>query len=303
MIITVVGPTATGKSDLGLALAEKFDGEVINGDAMQFYRGMDIGTAKLPLDQRRGISHHLLDVLDPTEEASVATYQEQARNQILELHSRGKTAVLVGGSGLYVRAVIDLLEFPGTDPALRTELEQRAATEGLASLFAELQLRDPKSAAVIDPLNERRVVRALEVVLLTGQSFTATMPQYKYWRPAVQIGLDCDRDELRARMTQRVTGMWEQGLVSEVEQLQTHGFGRTAARAVGYAETLRHLAGELTAEQCQEQIATNTHKLARRQRTWFRRDPRVQWLDALDSGLTQSAIQAVSEYQAAAGVK
>jgi tRNA dimethylallyltransferase len=244
LVIAVVGPTATGKSDLGLALAEQLGGEIVNTDAMQLYRGMDIGTAKLTPADRRGIPHHQLDVLDVDEDASVADYQRGARADLAAIDARGARAVAVGGSGLYVRALLDRMDFPGTDPDVRARLEERVEAEGSRALHAELERVDPVAAAGIGPRNARRIVRALEVVRLTGRPYSASLPQHVYEVPALQIGLDCDRAVLDARIEARVEHMWEAGLVDEVRALAAHGIGRTASRAVGYAEVLALLRGD-----------------------------------------------------------
>ncbi|MFI2752683.1 tRNA (adenosine(37)-N6)-dimethylallyltransferase MiaA [Cellulomonas sp. P22] len=294
LVVAVVGPTATGKSDLGLALAERLGGEVVNTDAMQLYRGMDIGTAKLDPAERRGIPHHQLDVLDPTEDASVADYQAAARADLGRIDARGARAIAVGGSGLYVRALLDRMEFPGTDPQVRARLEERVETEGSRALHAELERLDPRAAAGIGPRNARRVVRALEVIELTGRPYSATLPQHVYEVPAVQIGLDCDREVLDARVEARVARMWDAGLVAEVEALAQRGFGRTAARAVGYAETLAMLRGELDEAQARAAVEAGTRRLARKQMGWFGRDPRVHWLDARAPDLVDRALDLVA---------
>jgi len=297
LVVAVVGPTATGKSDLGLALARALGqdmvGEVVNADAMQLYRGMDIGTAKLRPEERAGVPHHLLDVLDPHEDASVADYQVLARGALDAIVGRGARAVAVGGSGLYVRALLDAMEFPGTDAAVRAELEARVEAEGARALHAELERVDPTAAAGIGPRNARRIVRALEVIALTGRPYSASLPQHVYEVPAVQIGLDCDRSTLDARIARRVERMWEQGLVDEVERLVAAGLGRTASRAVGYAEVVAMLAGELSPQAAQEAIAAGTRRLARKQMGWFGRDPRVHWLDAQDPDLVDRALDLV----------
>jgi len=294
LVIAVVGPTATGKSDLGLALAERLGGEVVNADAMQLYRGMDIGTAKLPPDARRGIRHHQLDVLDVGQDASVADYQRAARADLVAIDARGARAVAVGGSGLYVRALLDHMDFPGTDPDARARLEDRVEVEGARALHAELERLDPVAAAGIGPRNARRIVRALEVIGLTGRPYSASLPQHVYEVPALQLGLDCDRGVLDARIEARVEHMWEAGLVEEVRALAAHGIGRTASRAVGYAEVLALLRGELGAAEARAAIAAGTRRLARKQMGWFGRDPRVHWLDARDPALVDRALELVS---------
>ncbi|HEU5157598.1 MAG TPA: tRNA (adenosine(37)-N6)-dimethylallyltransferase MiaA [Streptosporangiaceae bacterium] len=279
-VIAVVGPTAAGKSDLAVELARRLDGEIVNADSMQLYRGMDIGTAKLTPAERRGVPHHLLDVWEVTEPANVADYQRLARAAIDEVWSRGRVPVLVGGSGLYVRAVLDDMEFPGTDAAVRARLEAELATAGPGALHARLRERDPVAAAAILPTNGRRVVRALEVIELSGRPFTATLPEHRYVYDAVQIGLAVPRPELDERITVRVERMWAAGFVDEVRALEARGLreGRTAARALGYAQVLRALLGEWTQEEAKEHTVRATRRFARRQEAWFRRDPRVRWL-------------------------
>ena len=288
-VIAVVGPTGSGKSDLAVNLALQLDGEVINADAMQFYRGMDIGTAKITLAERRGVPHHLLDILDVTQEASVSQFQEQARAAITDIHARGKRAILAGGSGLYVRAALDVLEFPGTDPALRQQLEEELAAQGSAALQARLQDVDPVSAGRL--LDDRRIIRALEVHHLTGRPFSSFMPQREYFQPAVQIGLTVDRDQLRERLALRVHRMVDNGLLAEVERLEAQGLrqGKTAPRALGYAQFLRVLDGAATVAEAADETIVATRQFARRQLTWFRADPRINWLDWQDPGLTARA--------------
>lgn len=300
VVVAVVGPTATGKSDLGLALAERLGGEVVNADALQLYRGLDIGTAKLAVAERRGVPHHLLDVLDPDEDATVAAYQEAARAALADIESRGARAVAVGGSGLYVRALLDHMEFPGTDPQVRAELEARVEAEGSRALHAELARLDPVAADGIGPRNARRVVRALEVIALTGRPYSANLPSHEYEVPAVQIGLDCDRAVLDARVQARVDRMWAAGLVDEVRGLLARpgGIGRTASRAVGYAEVLAALRGEITLDEARAQVVAGTRRLARKQMGWFGRDPRVHWLDARDPDLVDRALDLVAEADA-----
>jgi tRNA dimethylallyltransferase len=279
-VVVVVGPTASGKSDLGVALAQSLGGEVVNTDSMQLYRGMDIGTAKLAADERGGIAHHLLDVWDVRETASVAEYQRLARAVVDDLRGRGVPPVLVGGSGLYVRAVLDDLDFPGTDEAVRARLEAELAEVGSGALHRRLAEVDPAAAAAILPSNGRRIVRALEVVEITGERFTATLPEPREVYPSVQIGLDVPRPELDARIDLRVERMWEQGLVEEVRRLADDGLreGRTASRALGYAQVLRYVDGEWTQEQALAETQRATRRFARRQDTWFRRDPRITWI-------------------------
>ncbi|ANC30572.1 tRNA (adenosine(37)-N6)-dimethylallyltransferase MiaA [Isoptericola dokdonensis] len=304
MIVAVVGPTATGKSDLALDLAEALGApagaEVVNADAYQLYRGMDVGTAKVPPAERRGVVHHQLDVLDPPEEASVARYQAAARADVDAIAARGARAVVVGGSGLYVRALLDHLDFPGTDPEVRARLEERAEAEGRRALHAELARLDPAAAEAIGPQNTRRIVRALEVIEVTGAPYTANLPRQEYVRPAVQIGLDCGRATLDTRVEGRVARMWDAGLVDEVRALASPaqggtggGLGVTAARAVGYAEVLRWFAGECTESEARQAVVANTRRLARKQMGWFGRDPRVHWLDAGADDLAEQALAVV----------
>ncbi|MGW0547958.1 tRNA (adenosine(37)-N6)-dimethylallyltransferase MiaA [Streptomyces altiplanensis] len=279
-VIAVVGPTAAGKSDLGVALAQHFGGEVVNADSMQLYRGMDIGTAKLTPGERGGIPHHLLDIWDVTEAASVAEYQRLARAEIDRLLADGRTPVLVGGSGLYVRGAVDALEFPGTDPAVRTRLEEELELRGPGALHARLAAADPDAGRAILPSNGRRIVRALEVIEITGKPFTANLPGPDSVYDTVQIGVDVGRPELDERIAARVDRMWEAGLVDEVRTLEAQGLreGRTAARALGYQQVLAALAGECTEEEARAETVRATKRFARRQDSWFRRDPRVHWL-------------------------
>ena len=295
-VVAVVGPTASGKSALAVEVALALDGEVVNADAFQLYRGMDVGTAKPTGAERRTVPHHLLDVLDVTREATVAGYQRAAAAVLDDVAARGRPAVLVGGSGLYVRAVLDGLEIPPTDPAVRARLEAELATVGSPALHARLAESDPAAAAAILPTNGRRVVRALEVGTLTGRPFRATLPAGAYARPAVQVGLDVPRDVLDERIAARVDRMWRDGLVEEVRRLDAEGLsrGRTAARALGYAQVLRLLAGELTDDEARAQTVAVTRRYARRQESWFRRDPRVAWLPHDDPDLVARVVDLAS---------
>ncbi|WP_327370237.1 tRNA (adenosine(37)-N6)-dimethylallyltransferase MiaA [Streptomyces sp. NBC_01217] len=280
-VITVVGPTAAGKSDLGVFLAQQLDGEVVNADSMQLYRGMDIGTAKLTLSERGNVPHHLLDIWDVTETASVAEYQRLARAEIDRLLAAGRTPVLVGGSGLYVKGVIDALEFPGTDPGVRARLEEELVERGSGALHARLAAADPEAGRAILPSNGRRIVRALEVIEITGKPFTANLPGDDAVYDTVQIGVDVARPELDERIALRVDRMWAAGLVDEVRALEAHGLreGRTAARALGYQQVLAALARQCTEEEARAETVRATKRFARRQDSWFRRDPRVHWLN------------------------
>jgi len=299
-IVAVVGPTATGKSDLALDLAERLGGEVVNADAMQFYRGMDIGTAKLPPAERRGVRHHQLDVLDVTEEASVAGYQVAARANIAAIRGRGHRPLLVGGSGLYVRAALDRLEIPPTDAEVRTRLEAESEVVGGDALHARLRGLDPRSAASILPGNLRRVIRALEVIELTGRPFSATMPKREFVSPAVVLGLRLDRDVLVERIDRRVERMWEDGLRTETEALLGVGLrhGVTASRAIGYSQAIAVVDGDLDETAARRDTAQATRRYARRQESWFRPDPRIVWLDAASPDLLDRALTAVREADA-----
>jgi tRNA dimethylallyltransferase len=291
-VIAIVGPTAAGKSALSVELAREIGGEVVNADSMQLYRGMDIGTAKLTPAERRGVKHHLLDVWDVREPASVAEYQRIARETIGAVTARGAAAVVVGGSGLYVRAALDNLSFPATDPRVRERLEAELAERGPSVLHERLSRLDAAAAAAILPGNGRRIVRALEVIELSGRPFTATLPAYESVYPCVQVGLEVPRDELDTRITSRVTGMWAAGFVDEVRRLEAAGLreGRTASRALGYAQVLKFLAGDWSQDHAREETILATRRFARRQLSWFRRDPRVHWLDARDPGLLRKAL-------------
>jgi tRNA dimethylallyltransferase len=290
-LVAVVGPTATGKSALGIALAQRLGGEVVNADSMQLYRGMDVGTAKLSPGERGGVPHHLLDIWDVTQTASVADYQASTRSCIDELLSRGVTPVLVGGSGLYIRAVIDPISFPGTDPALRASLEGELADVGPQALHARLAALDPPAAAALSPMNGRKIVRALEVIGLTGGPFTAALPSYDdAVYDAVQIGLDLDTAALDERVERRVDVMYDAGLEAEVRRLDAAGLreGVTASRALGYAQLLAVIDGLLDLADARTDTARATRRFVRRQRSWFRRDPRITWLDASDDPLEKA---------------
>ena len=285
-----MGATGTGKSGLSLDLAELIaerggSAEIVNADAMQLYRGMDIGTAKLPLSERRGVPHHLLDVLEVTDEATVARYQTDARAAIDDIHARGATPILVGGSGLYVSSVIFDFQFPGTDATVRRALEERLEREGPGMLHRALRERDPASAAAIGPANGRRLVRALEVIEVTGRPHSSSLPATPvYWRPTVLLGVTTPRERLVRRLEERVAAMWRDGLVDEVSGLLPRGLehGVTASRAIGYAQAIRQLRGELSEGEAVELTAALTRKYARRQVSWFRRYEHATWLEGDD---------------------
>lgn len=295
LVVAVVGPTASGKSELALRLAETFGGEVVSSDAMQLYRGMDIGTAKLPVAERRGIPHHQIDVLDVTEEATIARYQSEARESIAQVRSRGAHPVVAGGSGLYVRAALDHLEIPPTDAGVRARLEAEAEERGGEALYAVLAQRDPLAARAIEPRNTRRVIRALEVIEVTGRPFSASMPERRHIVPTVMVGLLPPRPLLYERIDARVRQMWADGLLDEVKGLVPQGIrhGRTASRALGYAQALAELDGVMSTEQAQDETAQLTRRYARRQVSWFRPDPRITWFDPVDDGALDDALSHV----------
>ena len=281
-LVVIAGATATGKSALSIALAESIDAEIINADSMQVYRGMDIGTAKITVDERQGIRHHMLDVLEVNQDSTVAWYQSDARAAIDEIHSRGKNVVMVGGTGLYIKAVIDELNFPDTDPMVRHTLNKEAEELGIDAMFERLERLDPAAALAIDRANLRRIIRALEVIEITGKPFTANLPRQESVRypHARQFGLVMDRDDLSERIDVRVNSMFEQGLVSEVEKLISEGLlqGRTAQRALGYSQVISYLHNELSLDAAIEETKRATRQYARRQETWFSRDSRIKWI-------------------------
>ena len=281
-VIVICGATATGKSDIALDIAERIGAEIINADSMQLYRGMDIGTAKLKVTERRNIAHHMLDVLDVTEDSTVAWYQERARTAIAEIHDRGLHALIVGGTGLYIKAILDDLNFPDTDPQVRANLEKLGEEFGANYLFVRLQELDPAAALAIDRANIRRIIRALEVIEITGKPFTANLPREDSSRfpDALQFGLVMDREHLRERIDLRVDRMWEEGFVAEVDELITQGIrrGSTAQRALGYAQILAMRAGTLSEDEAKEETKRASRQYARRQETWFSRDQRIQWV-------------------------
>lgn len=295
--IAVIGPTGTGKSQLALELAERLGGEIINADAMQQYRGMDIGTAKVPVSQRLGVPHHQLDVLDVSDTATVARYQQAAVADVEAIAARGSVPVIVGGSMLYVQSLLDDWAFPATDPAVRARWEDRLAEIGVTALHAELARRDPAAASTILPTDGRRVVRALEVVELTGQPFAASAPPIgrpPRWDTAI-IGLDCATDLLDQRLALRTDTMFDTGLVAEVRDLLTRGLrdGVTASRALGYAQVLDAIdavGGAADVGRARELTFVGTRRYVRRQRSWFRRDHRIRWLDGAADGLADAAV-------------
>ena len=290
-VVAVVGPTATGKTALAVALAHRLGGEVVNADSMQLYRGMDIGTAKPDLAEREGVPHHLLDLWHVREAASVAEYRDRARAEIDRLRAAGVVPLLVGGSGLYLRAVLDELEFPGTDAAVRARLEEELADVGAAALHERLAGLDPAAAVAVLPSNGRRIVRSLEVIELTGGPFRAQLPEPSPHYPAVVIGLDRDPAELDARVAARVERMWAAGFVDEVAALAADGLreGPTASRALGYAQVLAQLDGELSPEEARERTVASTRRFVRRQRSWFRRDATISWFEAARPDLADAA--------------
>ncbi|WP_227980968.1 tRNA (adenosine(37)-N6)-dimethylallyltransferase MiaA [Nocardia spumae] len=294
--IAVIGPTATGKSDLALELAVRLGGEIVNIDAMQLYRGMDIGTAKLPPELRRGIAHHQLDVLEVTETATVAAYQAAACADVEDIRARGRVPVIVGGSMMYVQALLDDWEFPATDTGVRAKWEAVLESEGVAAVHAALREADPVAARTILPTDGRRIVRALEVVELTGRPFAASQPQRgtPRWGTTI-IGVDRETAELDARIELRTATMFDQGLVAEVHDLIGRGLraGLTARRAIGYAQVLDHLDGEYDLEHARERTLIGTRRYVRRQRSWFRRDPRVRWVDGADPRLVDTVLDRV----------
>ena len=281
-LVVIAGATATGKSALSIALAESIDAEIINADSMQVYRGMDIGTAKITVDERQGIRHHMLDVLDVHQDSTVAWFQSDARVAIDEIHSRGKNVVMVGGTGLYIKAVIDELNFPDTDPMVRHTLNKEAEELGIDAMFERLERLDPAAALAIDRANLRRIIRALEVIEITGKPFTANLPRQESIRypRAQQFGLVMDREDLSERIDVRVNSMFEQGLVAEVENLIGAGLlqGRTAQRALGYSQVISYLNNELSLDAAIEETKRATRQYARRQETWFSRDSRIKWI-------------------------
>lgn len=303
-LIAVVGPTGAGKSDLGLAIVEQIiaaggKAEIVNSDSMQFYRGMDIGTAKLPSQERRGIKHHLIDWLDITDESSAADYQEVARPLISDLQAKGITPVLVGGSMLYIAAVLNNFEFPARDAELRLQLEADLEEHGPHEMHRRLKALDPIAASRIIPENGRRSVRAIEIVTLTGESFSAALPdEPEDWQPVLEIGVNGPREDLVQRLEKRVHKMWQLGLVEEARSLIPLGIrdGKTSSRAIGYSQALAQIDGLFTESESIADTVRLTQKYARRQMSWFRRDKRIEWLDYQDDQLNSKAAHLVSEW-------
>ncbi|WEV46147.1 tRNA (adenosine(37)-N6)-dimethylallyltransferase MiaA [Bifidobacterium sp. ESL0690] len=296
-VVSIIGPTASGKTGLGIALARRLGErgqrtEIINADAYQMYRTMDIGTAKASAEEQAAVPHHLLDIIDPSETMTVARFQKLARQEISDLQGREVRPILVGGSGLYARAAIDDISFPGTDPKVRSRLEQRADTEGAGALYDELKSKDPEAAERMDPHNARRTIRALEVIEITGRPYSASLPRYRYVIPSVQIGLDLPREELDRRIDIRTEQMREQGFVDEVRRIRPE-LGVTASRALGYAQIEAYLDGNMSEDEAFADIAQKTKRLARKQMGWFGRDPRIHWLNALDDDLVDKAFDVV----------
>lgn len=301
-IVVLIGATASGKTSLAVGLAQRLTelgrpAEIVNSDSMLVYRGMNIGTAKPDEHERAGVPHHLIDILEIDQTASVAEFQLLAREAIADCRRRGVVPVLVGGSALYVRAIVDAFEFPGTDPRLRARLEAELERLGPQELHRRLTDLDPEAAAVILPGNGRRIVRALEVIELTGRPFSANLPQRTYALPGVvQIGLDLPREVLDERIAQRVQRMWAAGLVAEVRDLERRGLrdGLTASRALGYRQVLQFLDGEYDEQEAIRRTITQTRRFARKQDSWFRRDDRIRWLDAQADDLLDQALAIIS---------
>ena len=300
-LIAVVGATGTGKSELAIGIAERISklglrAEIVNADAMQLYRGMDIGTAKLSIGERKGIVHHLIDVLEISQESTAAEYQKLSRAKILELQQSGVIPILVGGSMLYVASCLNNFEFPERDQQLRAQLELELKQHGPLHMHRKLAELDELAASRIIPENGRRIVRALEIVMITGEPFAAALPEKTdSWQPVLEFGLRMEREDLLPRLEQRVMRMWDQGLVDEVASLISAGIrdSKTASVAIGYAQALGEIDGELTREEAIASTVSLTQRYARRQVSWFKRDERIQWLDALDSAVLDRAMAAV----------
>lgn len=301
-VVSIVGPTASGKTGLGIAIARRLAergerAEIVNADAYQMYRGMDIGTAKPTAEEQAAVPHHLIDIIDPDDTMTVARFQQLARRTITELQSRGIRPILVGGSGLYARAAIDDISFPGTDPKIRERLERRELEEGAGVLFEELRAKDPQAAARMDPRNPRRAIRALEVIELTGRPYSATLPRYRYVVASVQIGLDLDRADLDRRIDIRTAQMREAGFLDEARRLRPH-MGLTASRALGYQQMFDLLDGLWDERDAWADVAQKTKRLARKQMGWFGRDPRIHWLQALNPALVDNAMAIIDHADA-----
>lgn len=301
-VVSIVGPTASGKTGLGIAIARRLAergerAEIVNADAYQMYRGMDIGTAKPTAEEQAAVPHHLIDIIDPDDTMTVARFQQLARRTIAELQSRGIRPILVGGSGLYARAAIDDISFPGTDPKIRERLERRECEEGAGVLFEELRAKDPQAAARMDPRNPRRTIRALEVIELTGRPYSATLPRYRYVVASVQIGLDLDRADLDRRIDIRTAQMREAGFLDEARRLRPH-MGLTASRALGYQQMFDLLDGLWDERDAWADVAQKTKRLARKQMGWFGRDPRIHWLQALNPALVDNAMAIIDHADA-----
>lgn len=301
-VVSIVGPTASGKTGLGIAIARRLAergerAEIVNADAYQMYRGMDIGTAKPTAEEQAAVPHHLIDIIDPDDTMTVARFQQLARRTITELQSRGIRPILVGGSGLYARAAIDDISFPGTDPKIRERLERRELEEGAGVLFEELRAKDPQAAARMDPRNPRRTIRALEVIELTGRPYSATLPRYRYVVASVQIGLDLDRADLDRRIDIRTAQMREAGFLDEARRLRPH-MGLTASRALGYQQMFDLLDGLWDERDAWADVAQKTKRLARKQMGWFGRDPRIHWLQALNPALVDNAMAIIDHADA-----
>ena len=302
-LIAVVGATGTGKSELALGIAEYINSvgqkaEIVNADAMQLYKGMDIGTAKLPVVERRGITHHLIDVLEITQESTAAEYQRLARAKILQLQESGIIPILVGGSMLYVASCLNNFEFPDRDQELRAQLEAELIEHGPLYMHKKLAELDLIAASRIIPENGRRIVRALEIVMITGEPFAASMPdEIESWQPVLEFGLRMAREQLLPRLEKRVLKMWEEGLVGEVSSLIPAGFrdSKTASVAIGYAQALGELDGELTREEAIASTVQLTQRYARRQVSWFKRDDRIKWLEALDTDLLAKIVELIHD--------
>ncbi len=293
-VLALVGPTASGKTGLGLELAAALESlgrpvEVINADAMQLYAGMDIGTAKLSKAERENPPHHLFDVITPAQEMTAVEYQRIARETCEQILRAGKTPMFVGGSMFYLAAALDQLDFAPTDPVIRANLEQEAEQLGALAMHERLNKLDSVTAAKIPAQNIRRVVRALEVIAITGDTYSSSLPEPRFWLPTLQIGIDVERELLKSRIHARVEQMWQQGIVAEVEQLLGHGeLGKTAKMAIGYKQAIAQFRGEMTEDEAKAETVALTNRYARRQMSWFRRDKRINWVRAEDQMLSEA---------------